>query len=573
MLSPVRLLLSASAIATFGLSSCASQASERAVLAADTLPAAEQIIAPWLSEEEPGVAVAVSWDDEVVFARGAGLANLEHRVPIGPDSVFQVASVSKQFTAFAVFLLVSEGRIDLDADIRTFLPELPVTEPVITVRHLLDHTGGLRERNTLANMAGWMADDIHTRAQLLELVVRQKGVNFPAGAEIEYSNTGYGLLAEIVARVSGQSFSAFMQQRVFTPLGMIRTRFPESRNALIENRALSYYPSGESFGNVVSASEATGSTGLYTSALDLLEWAANFRTRRVGDAQVLAMMEERFEAANGDASTFGRGQERRVYNGLVTWSHGGRDAGYRSFLLRVPDKAFAVAILSNRTDFDTAEMAFALLDVFLQDDPDYEVAEAQPWSPATPEQLAAYAGDYELYPGVIFAIRHENGGLAMAPLGASRAGLEPLPQVGSQSFLLSESPEQVIVFDAPIDGRSPALGLRYGLHGTLSANRVELLPFDPETVDLDDYTGRCHSDELDTFYDFTLRDGVLLARHPRLPAFSLSPYQTDIFAGAGALQKLEWVRESDGQISGLIASSSLAEGVQFACATEGSAAD
>lgn len=221
MLNPTRSLLTAvTALSVLSIGACSGGEVEKARLVPNNQPLAEEIMAPWASDIEPGVAVAVSLNDEVIFARGAGLASIEHRLPITPDSVFQAASLSKQFTAFAVFLLVSEGQVDLDADVRTYIPELPVTNPVITVRHLLDHTSGLREQNTLAAMAGWMPDDIHTRLQLFELITRQQGVNFPAGSEIEYSNTGYGLLAEIVARVSGQSFSSFMEARVFNPLGM-----------------------------------------------------------------------------------------------------------------------------------------------------------------------------------------------------------------------------------------------------------------------------------------------------------------------------------------------------------------
>lgn len=566
MSNPLRwLLLSATSVSMLTVNVCYGGIAEPEGRVADGLPIADELIAPWVSDTDPGVAVAVSLNDEVVFARGAGLANLEHGLPITPNSAFQAASVSKQFTAFAVFLLVSEGEVDLDADVRAYIPELPLTDPVITVQHLLDHTSGLREQNTLAAMAGWMPDDIHTRAQLLGLISRQRGVNFPAGSEIEYSNTGYALLAEIVARVSGQSFSSFMETRVFAPLGMRQTRFPEGRNTLISDRASSYYWGGDGFRSVVAASEGTGSTGLYTSVLDLLRWAENFETREVGGADVFAMMEARFQAANGDVSTFGRGQERRFYNGLETWSHGGRDAGYRSFLLRVPDKDFEVAVLSNRTDFDTAEMAFALLDEFLRDDPDYRREEIANWSPATPQQLAAYAGDYEIYPGVIFAIRSERGGLTITSPGAARDDLQPLQQVGPGEFLFNESPEQVLVFDEPVDGRSPALGFRLGLHGTIEVSRVELASFDPDGVELDDYTGRCHSDELNTFYDLTRTDDSLVATHPRLSPFTLTPYQPDVFAGAGPLQKLEWVRDSDGQVTGFFASSALAERVDFSC--------
>ena len=179
---------------------------------------ADQVLAPWISDDAPGVTVAVSLNDEIIYARGAGMANLEHRLPLTPTSVFQVASVSKQITAFGVLLLVADGDVALDADVRTYVPDFPRTETVITVRHLLDHTSGLRERNTLAEMAGWMPDDIRTEAQMRELVKRQAGVNFLAGDEIEYSNTGYALLAEIIEQVSGETFQTFTKARIFDPL-------------------------------------------------------------------------------------------------------------------------------------------------------------------------------------------------------------------------------------------------------------------------------------------------------------------------------------------------------------------
>lgn len=343
---------------------------------------ADKIVQPWVSEDAPGIAVAVSQGGRVVFARGAGMANLEHDQQITPNSVFQAASVSKQFTAFATLLLVSEGKVNLDEDIRTYIPELAEHPKTITVRHLLNHTGGLREISTLTVMAGWLDDDIRTQEQVLELITRQRGVNFEAGAEVEYSNTGYILLSEIVARVAGKPFEQFIEERIFTPLEMNNTHFPASRNDLIPGRADSYYLSDDGFKNIISAGERKGSTGLYTTALDLLKWTENFQTKKVGNAIVFALMAERAAAINGDIATFAKGQEQRAYNGLETWSHGGRDVGYRSFVLRIPEENFALSILSNRTDFDTAEMAFALVDVFLADAANHQIEVPETWEPA-----------------------------------------------------------------------------------------------------------------------------------------------------------------------------------------------
>lgn len=565
MIHKMKTMISLAAFSALSLGACVGAVQPKTLPGSETTSPIENAMAPWKSATAPGVVVAISLNDEIVFADGAGMANLENDIPLSPDTVFQVASVSKQFTAFATLLLVADGAIELDEDIRTYLPDLPETETEITVRHLLDHTGGLRERSTLAQMAGWLPDDIHTKAQLRSLVRDQRGVNFAAGTKVEYSNTGYGLLAEIVEQVSGQTFEAFMQTRIFDPLEMRATQFPDTRNALIPNRAASYYPDGENFKNVIVASEGTGSTGLYTTVLDLLKWAENFETQSVGDPLVFDLMAERFQVENGADSTFAKGQEFRVHKGFETWSHGGTDAGYRSFLLRVPEVDLEVAVISNRTDFDKAAFAFSLADLYLPGDSMDQAAVPEDAPIAPSDELAAFAGDYELYPGVIFSIRAEQEGLTFAMLGAARDEVEPLPQIGQREFLLNAQPERTLIFATPEHGKSPKLQYRLGLDGVLEAQRQSLTPFEPDSVDLSLYVGRCRSDELDTSYKLSLVDGVLGAKHARLPWFSLIPYQPDTFSGQGPLQKLVFKRDVDGHVRGFDASSPLAEGVSFSC--------
>ena len=565
MLNSNKYLLAVAAMLSLGLAGCIASREANTAQPLTVIQAADEILAPWTADDAPGVAVAVSWNDEVVYARGAGLANLEHGLPLAPNSVLQVASVSKQITAFATLLLVADGDVDLDADIRSYVPDFPATETVITVRHLLDHTSGLRERNTLAGMAGWLPDDIRTEGQMRALVKNQNGVNFAAGEAIEYSNTGYALLAEIVEQVSGQTFQAFTKERIFDPLGMDQSMFPESRNTLIPQRASSYYPDQDGYKNVIVASSTYGSTGLYTSALDLLKWAENFETQIVGSPLVFELMAERFNSSDGEDSTFAKGQEKRPYKGFETWSHGGTDAGYRSFLLRVPSADLEVVVMSNRTDFDKAGFAFELADVFLFADKNEPETNDQDWTPAPKADLAAFAGDYEIYPGVIFALRLENGGLTFAGLGDPRIDLQPLQQIGPREFLLNATPERALFFDTPKSGQSPSVSYRLGMDGVLKAPRVLLAPFDPSSIRLEDYIGRCHSRELDTYYDLNLEDEGLVATHARQSAFILTAYQADTFSGQGPLQKLVFDRDASGQMRGFYASAPLAERIWFEC--------
>lgn len=550
-------------LSSISLMACSNSAPLETQLQEQIIQNANAIIQPWMSKTAPGVAVAISLDDEIILSRGAGLANIELAQPITPDSVFLIASVSKQFTAFATLLLVSEGQIDLDADIRTYIPEMNEPLQEVTVRHLLNHMSGLREHNTLSAMAGWRDNDVRTQAQTIDMITRQSGVNFLAGDKVEYSNTGYVLLAEIVARVSGQSFQSFMEERVFAPLDMTQTAFRESRKDIIPNRTAAYYPNGETFNTVSANSESVGSTGLYTTTIDLLKWAENFETQTVGDDAVFAMMAERATTQSGEASTLAKGQEFRFYNGIKTWSHGGTDEGYKTFILRAPDEDFEVSILSNRHDFDTAKMAFALLDTFLSESPNYTKTPPVEFNLSSPKQLTAYAGDYEFFPGVVFSLRAEKDGLTFTTLGANRDDLEPLPQIGEREFLLNAKTDLSLIFAAPEAGVSNQFNYQIGLHGAITAKRVALEPFDHESVDEEEFIGTYWSDELQTRYTLITTEGKLIARHARLPQFNMTPYQNDMFIGNGPLQKVEFVRGEEGTVTGFHASASLANKIKF----------
>lgn len=527
------------------------------------LEAAEALLERWRGGAGPGLAVSVLRDGETVFSAGAGLANLEYAVPIGPDTPVHAASVSKQFTAFSIMLLADDGLLALDDDIRTYLPGLHARPETVTIRHLLDHMGGYREQSTLFGMAGWRGDDVTTQAQQWRLLARQRGANFQAGAHMEYSNTGYAMLARIVERVSGLSFEEFTRTRIFDPLGMDATRFYTDPSRPLPGRAWSYAPDGDGYAFQPFNYQLVGSTGLQTSTADLLLWAENFETRSIGSDAVFAMMAERATAGDGQASTFARGQERRTFHGLDTWSHGGRDAGFRAFLLRVPEAHFAVSVLANRSDIDAAEIAFAMFDVFLADAPGYEAEPLPVWEPATPGQLAAYSGDYEIFPGLIFTISTDGEGLFFAPRGSGQGS--PMPQIGEHVFSLNPGLNIAVEFVVDPEGAVTAFNYVIGLNGSIPAPRIELAPFDAEGLDLSVYTGRYYSEELVAEYEVSLEDGVLRATHLRLPVIELSPYQSDIFAGdSSSVRKVEFVRGPDGTVIGCRISGALANDVGFA---------
>ena len=320
----------------------------------------------------PGVAVLIAEGDSILFAKGYGMANLEYGIPVDTATVFQVASVSKQFTAFAIYLLAADGLIDLNDEADQYLPELTHFAPAIRVDHLLSHTSGLKDHLALLTFAGWRMDEYVNNDQILRLVARQRELNFAPGSQFRYSNTNYVLLAEIIERVSGQSLNAFLQERVFRPLGMTRTQCYDDPRRLIPGRAYGYNYTDGRYEKESLHQGYVGSTGLFTTAADLAKWDSNFYDPVVGDAALIAAFNA--AATLDDGATVysdeqlgirhAKGQFLRDYRGLTSFIHTGSDGGFRSFLGRWPAQRFTVILLSNDTRFAPYPNGFGFAEIY-----------------------------------------------------------------------------------------------------------------------------------------------------------------------------------------------------------------
>lgn len=307
----------------------------------------DSIFAPYASTRSPGCAVGVARRGSVVLAKGYGMADLEHHVPITGESRFYLASISKQFTAMAIVLLARDGRLSLDDSVRRYVPEVPSSGAGITLRHLLYHTSGLRDYFTLLGVSGWPADGPLTERQFLELIGRQKSLNFQPGDEFLYSNTGYVLLSTVVRRVAGQSLRDFAAERIFRPLGMTHTEFRDDHTALIPERAVGYSPSNGTYRLSQPAFDVVGDGGMYSTVEDLVKWDANFETGWVGGEEAIALLEQAGRLNDGQRIPYALAQTIGTFHGFQTFSHGGSYGGYRSSLLRVPEKNLTVITLCN----------------------------------------------------------------------------------------------------------------------------------------------------------------------------------------------------------------------------------
>ena len=307
----------------------------------------DSIFAPYASRQSPGCAVGVTHRGALVLSRGYGMADLEHDTPITPTTRFYIASLSKQFTAMSIVLLAQDHRLSLDDSIRKWVPEVPSFGAPITLRQLLHHTSGLRDYFTLLALSGWPSDGPLTEKAFLDLVARQKSLNFMPGDEFLYSNTGYALLSIVVHRASGETLREFARARIFEPLGMSSTEFRDDHTQLIPQRALGYQPSGGTYRISQPEFDVVGDGGVYSTVEDLAKWDANFRTGRVGGRSAVALLQAPGHLNDGQAIPYGFALTIGQLHGARTIAHHGAYGGYRSTLLRFPDNDLSVITLCN----------------------------------------------------------------------------------------------------------------------------------------------------------------------------------------------------------------------------------
>lgn len=330
--------------------------------------AVDKVFAAYDGTRAPGCAVGVVRNGTLVLAKGYGMADLDHGIPIRPTTAFEIASVSKQFTAAAVVLLEQDGVLSLDDPLRRWLPELSSVPREVTLRMLLHHTSGVRDYLGLMQVAGKRPQDWYSVDDVMALLARQKGLTFAPGTAHDYSNSGYFLLSQVVQRAAGRSLAEYAQERIFRPLGMKNTHFGDDPVAIVPNRAQAYAPAPErphGFRINNSTVPTVGDGGLYTTVEDLVLWNRNLDEPVVGGPAFVERMLTRGVLANGDTLGYALGLRRERYRGLRTVWHGGAWAGYRANHTRYPDQNMAVFTLCNRNDVSATALSRRVAEAFL----------------------------------------------------------------------------------------------------------------------------------------------------------------------------------------------------------------
>ncbi len=522
----------------------------------------DQLFATWDKPESPGAAIAVIKDGAVVYKRGYGSANLEYNVPITPQTVFHVASVSKQFTAFAIALLASQGKLSLDDDIRKHLPEVPDFGKKITIRHLIHHTSGLRDQWTLLGMAGWRLDDVITKEHILKMVRHQKELNFDPGAENLYSNTGYTLLAVIVERVSGQSFRDYTDANIFKPLGMTNTHFHDDHERIVKNRAYSYASAGPGGGFKAAPLNYAnvGATSLFTTAEDLARWVINYEDKKIGGADVIKQMQQQGILNSGKQLGYAFGLSIGPYRGLNTVGHAGGDAAYRSFAFWFPEQRFGVVVLSNFGSLNPQQMAMRIADLYLAEklgpEPPKPAAVERTAVKVYPTILEAYAGRYLLDGRTLVVITKEGDKLMAQPGTSPKGELIPLSET---TFFVKEANSEV-TFERDEKGNVA----RFAMKSPSQSQSAKRLSSPATAAQLTQFAGDYYSPELGTSYKLVVTDGKLVAQHRRHDDIPLTELEGDLFSSnRWFFQTVQFTRDSEKRITGFRLTSGRARNVRF----------
>jgi CubicO group peptidase (beta-lactamase class C family) len=524
-----------------GESAAPPEGPKTAIMEPSTIEQVDRLFEKWDKPNTPGAVLAILKDGKIIYSRGYGMANLEESVPNTPSTVFHLGSVSKQFTAFAIHLLVNEGKLSLDDDARKYLPEAPDYGKPITIRQLLHHTSGLRDQWNLLALAGWRLSDVITDGDVRRLLMQQKELNFPPGDEMLYSNSGYSVLAEIVRRVSGMPLRQFAKERIFGPLEMNDTKYQANYGDVVKNRAYSYVPTREGAYRYDALSYSTyGPSSLFSTVGDLARWDENFYTAKVGGPAVLQALQEKGRLNNGKELDYASGLVVDQYRGLKTVSHAGADAGYRANIVRFPDYHFSVVVLANAGDLDAEGISLRIADICLKDKlgPADKPSDSYPpilknEQKLEPEALDAFVGDFESEPGFVVTFTKENGAVFQQVTGQEKL---PVYASSPNTFFLKVVDAEY-VFDKPeADGKVRTATLHQNGH---SFRLTRLGQFSLAPDQLHNRSGSFYSEELGVIYTIHEQKGNLGVRYPR-GDISLKQIGPESFLGAFPIGELKF---------------------------------
>lgn len=480
----------------------------------------DSVIKLYEGKAVPGFTVLVTKNGKKLYSSNAGYANLEKREKITDNTVFALASTSKQFTAACIVLLAQKGKLNLDDKLRKYIPEFPAYADNISINQLLNHTSGLKDYRALAMLRGDDSDD-YTSSAIKEMMVTQE-LNYEPGAKWLYSNTGYWCLAQIVEKVSGKSIAVFAHENIFRPLGMKNTRYVTKPNNYIKNAAVGYQYDGTKYNPSDVDQFAVGGAGVYSTAKDLEKWLYEMEThRKFGDTFWNIMIAE--SPAKSRGFTYTKGLFNFKYANHTMISHGGDVVGFHPITAYFPDEKIGVVILSNDDDFERYAILGAAADILLGDKYDYPKTESTKKEEDVvtenisiePSVIESYTGNYELTPGYIMTIANDGGKLKLTQLWDETTVIVN-PAKENHHFTISGIR---LIFSDFVNGKATQLRIITGDEDST----YKRMSAEPDYTLYDKYAGTFYCKALNATMTFFTEKGILRYRFKDNESYIASP--------------------------------------------------
>lgn len=508
----------------------------------DTTRLIDEIFSQW-NNATPGGSILVSKGDKIIYQKAFGLADLEHNTPNTTETIFEAGSVSKQFTAASILLLATEGKLSVKDDVRKYIPELPVYDAPILIQHLLNHTSGLKDWGVIGSLTGYpRTTRVYTQALALEIICKQKSLNFTPGTEYSYSNSNYSLLVTIVKRVSGMSLAEFTRTRFFDPLGMEHTQWRDNFREIVPNRAIAYSRTPSGYEQQMPFEHIHGHGGLLTTTEDLRKWNTLLVTHKIGGDAMYTERIKRGTLKNGSTISYAGGLSIGEFNGYSEISHSGATAGYRAWLAYYPDKKITITLLSNDAGGNVVAAGKKIAEIMMGK-PSIKPQQAQTVYVSEAE-MKRFVGSYRSIRNFdLFTITYKDNKLSL-----NGQLLTPLHR---DTVLRSG---QKLAYVKP--------GRILSISGQDTASYRKVNSTDTTVRNVQGLGGTYFSKEADTEFTISVKNNeVWINRRPDT-SYKLEPLYYDGYRG-DEFDLLEFRRDKKGKITGFEISMSRAERISF----------
>ena len=535
-------------------------------VASDPADRTDQLMTQYSGADVPGAAALVIKDGEIILEEYYGMANLTYGVPMQGNTLHNIGSTSKQFLSFGLLLLEGEGKLDLDDDVRDYIPELPDFGEVVTLRNLINHTSGYREFLNLLAMTGRNPTTSLNQEKVIEIIQRQPELQNEPGTEFNYNNTGYVLMTEVIERISEMSYPEWMKENVFEPIRMTHTIVRSDPTEIVENRSQGYEPAEDGgFAEVGDLGGGMGPGAVYSTLDDLAKWMNHLLEPVVGTPAMVDEMMTPFELKDGSITEYGLGLFVQDFNGMKYVHHGGADLAHRSMLMLFPEINAGVVTQSNYAAFNGG-IPSQIAESFFEEDMEADSTEADgeemvaeeteefEYDPARFEPLI---GRYELevMPGFILTFSRDDDRIYTQATGQPEVDITAT----SDSTFSLVGVNASVTFHRNESGAADSLTLHQ--NGNHVAKKID---FELSVEEMREYTGHFFSEEIQTAYDVAMSDSSLVLQNYQLEEdITLAPIKEDTFGGGFPIANVSFVRNDAGDITGFRAGSGRTRDVHF----------